>query len=62
MEKKIVLEEVNLSWIINTLSDFREVLEFEFEDSSQCTEDRLSVAKQMIECDNMIIYLKEKLN
>jgi hypothetical protein len=61
MEKKIVLDEVNATWIIDTLSNFREVLGLEFEDDTFDTEDRLSCAKQIIECDNMINYLKEKL-
>jgi hypothetical protein len=60
-EKQITLDEVNVTWIIDTLTKFREAQGLEFENTDADNSYRLSCAQDIIECDNMIIYLKEQL-
>jgi hypothetical protein len=57
----ILLDKQSIEFIIDNLSDYRTLLTFEFEDDEQCTEDRLSTAKQIVDCDTMINYLKSKI-
>jgi hypothetical protein len=62
MEKKIVLDQVNVEWLISTIENYKDVLTFDFEDSENDTQSRISFARGIVECDNMINFLKEKLN
>lgn len=61
-ELPILLDKETVELIINQINELKVYLTFDFEEIEQCTEDRLSIAKDIIDCDNIIITLKQKLN
>lgn len=58
----ILLEKNYVIEIINQIKQLKQLLIFDFEDDEQSTEDKLIIAKEIINCDVTINYLNSKLN
>jgi hypothetical protein len=62
-QEKIVLERETIQYVIEKLQALKEVEELDLTDwdKDEATEDRLSTARNYIECGTLINYLKSKL-
>ncbi len=62
-EKQITLDAATVQSIIELLEGLKEIREFNLTDwsSIECTEDRMGMAEDYIECGTIIQYLKETL-
>lgn len=61
--QEIILDVETIKHIIEKLEQSKESLELNLTDwdKCECTEDRMSIAEEYIECGNLISYLKQKL-
>jgi len=60
-DEPIILDKESVEFIFDKIQVLKEVSILEFQDDDKDDESRLDWAQTIIDCDNILIYLKQKL-